>query len=169
MIVAFIQSAVVAKQSKSQRKIMILTTWQRFNRGAVSPLHRTLRDELDGLFQQALGQSATENFVPALDLAEDKEAVFARLEVPGVKKEDISISLDDGVLTITGERKEEPAREGGAVYRRERVYGKFERVISLPSRVDAAKIKATYTDGVLNVTLPKAEEAKPKQIPVELQ
>ena len=82
-----------------------------------------------------------------------------------MRKEDIEISLQDGTLTISGERKDEADQENGAT-RTERFTGKFRRSITLPTRVDANKVSATYKDGILTVTLPKAEEAKPKQIQV---
>jgi HSP20 family protein len=141
-----------------------------------SPLHRALRlhDELDNFFQLALGRRFdTDQFqfgsTPALDLYEDKENVVVKVELPGMKKEDIAISLEDGVLTVSGERKQDSTQESATICRCERVSGRFERQISLPTPVDEAKIKATYTDGILTVTLPRAEEAKPKQIPVEIK
>ena len=160
---------------------MILTRLQRLNRG-VSPFQRvvTLREELDNLFGQAFGQPVEtpydsdpdrlpEGCLPALDLYEDKEGLVARVELPGLKKEDIAISLHEGALTVSGERKQDPQLDAATVRRSERVVGRFERRISLPCKVDAEKIKATYTDGVLTVTLPKAEEAKLKNIPINIK
>ena len=83
-----------------------------------------------------------------------------------MRKEDIEISLHDGVLSISGERKEETTSEGAT--RTERSFGKFRRSVTLPSRVDVNQVKAAYKDGILTVTLPKAEEAKPKQIQINL-
>lgn len=140
----------------------------------------TLRDELDNLFQQALKRPLRTPFdldlgrlpegcLPALDLYEDKDGLVAKVELPGMKKEDIAISLDNEVLTVSGERKQNPQPDGATACRCERVLGRFERRISLPCQVDAGKIKAVYADGVLTVTLPKAEEAKPKQIPIDVK
>jgi HSP20 family protein len=84
-----------------------------------------------------------------------------------MRKEDIEISLQDGMLTISGERKSETV-EGEKAERTERYVGKFRRSISLPTQVDSSKVTATYRDGILTVTLPKAEEAKPKQIQVNV-
>jgi HSP20 family protein len=161
---------------------MIFTRLQRFNRGGVSPFHRmvTLRDELDNLFQQALGRPLETPFhpdasglpeggLPALDLYEDKDSWVVKVELPGLKKEDIAISLEDGALTVSGERKQNPKHDAATVCRCERVLGRFERSIGLPGNVDAGKSKAAYTDGVLTVTLPKSEEAKPKQIPINIK
>ena len=91
-----------------------------------------------------------------------------KAELPGMKKEDIDVSLHDGALSISGERKSEEKLENAEVYRSERFFGRFQRTVALPATVDAAKISAQYKDGVLTVTLPKAEEAKPKQIDVQV-
>ena len=91
-----------------------------------------------------------------------------QVELPGFKREDIQVSLQDGVLTISGERKEEKVSKESEVHRQERYYGKFARALTLPTAVAADKVKAAYKDGVLTVTLPKAEEAKPKQIDVNI-
>ena len=106
-------------------------------------------------------------WTPALDLYQNNDNVVAIVELPGMRKEEIEISLQDGTLTISGERKEEAGQENGAT-RTERCTGKFRRSITLPTRVDVNKVSATYKDGILTVTLPKAEEAKPKQIQINL-
>ena len=97
---------------------------------------------------------------------EDKDSYTVRIEVPGLRREDIEVSLQDGSLTIAGERKVETIKEGTEVHRQERCYGKFSRVLTLPATVAADHVKAAYKDGILTVTLPKAEEAKPRQINV---
>jgi HSP20 family protein len=102
---------------------------------------------------------------PALDLYETGDHFVAVVELPGMRKEDIDISLHDGTLTINGERKRE-INNGETAQRTERYVGTFRRSIALPTRVDASKVSATYQNGILKVTLPKAEEAKPKQIQV---
>jgi len=149
---------------------------QRFNWRDVSPLQRllTLHGQLDNLFHCAWGQADGSGFefvssAPALDLFEEKDSFTVKVELPGMKKEDIAISLDDGVLTVSGERKANTPPDGATFVRRETTPGRFERNVTLPSRVDAEKIKAAYTDGVLSITLPRAEEAKPKQIPVDIK
>jgi HSP20 family protein len=120
----------------------------------------SLQDELDRLF------SDSQPWAPVLDVQEDKDNFRVRVELPGLKREDIAVSLDDGVLVVSGERKTETVDEGTEVHRQERYYGKFSRALTLPSAVAADKVKAAYKDGILTVTLPKAEEAKPKQIAV---
>jgi HSP20 family protein len=103
---------------------------------------------------------------PTLDLYHSSDNVIAVVELPGMRKEDIEISLHDGTLTISGERKQESSSDGDNAERTERYIGAFRRSIALPTRVDANKVSATYRDGILTVTLPKAEEVKPKQIQV---
>ena len=153
---------------------MIFTRLQNLNRGEFSQFRRvvTLPDDLNNLFLQALGQPVKAGFdteacrFPALDLYEDNAGLVVKVELPGTRKEDINIALEDGVLAVSGERKANPKPETGSICRCERTLGQFERRVTLPYQVDAGKIQASYTDGVLTVTLPKAEEAKSKQIPI---
>jgi HSP20 family protein len=105
---------------------------------------------------------------PALDVLDDKDNLVVKVELPGLKKDEINLSLHDGVLTISGERKHEVEKKEGQSFRSERYFGKFQRGVTLPTAVDASKVNATYKDGVLTVELPKAEEAKPKQIAVSV-
>ena len=133
----------------------------------------TLRDELDTLFEMPLWSGFGRQsqlfsaWTPALDVYQNNDNVVAMIELPGMKKEDIEISLHDGMLTISGERKSETP-EGDKAERSERFIGNFRRSITLPTRIDANKVSASYKDGILTVTLPKAEEAKPKQIQVNV-
>jgi HSP20 family protein len=141
--------------------------WPSLNRWA------NLRDDLDTLlelpFWSGSGRQAQlfSGWTPALDLYQNNDNIVAVVELPGMRKEDIEISLQDGMLTISGERKEEGGQDNGAT-RTERFTGKFRRSITLPTRVDINKVSAIYKDGLLTVTLPKAEEAKPKQIQINL-
>ncbi len=121
----------------------------------------SLQDELDRLFE-----SPVTAWAPALDVQEDKNSFNIRVELPGMKREDIEVTLQDGALVITGERKEEKVHEDTTVHRQERYYGKFSRALTLPAVVSGDQVKAQYKDGILIVTLPKAEEAKPKAITV---
>jgi len=120
-----------------------------------------LQDEWDRLFETPLRAWA-----PALDVHEDKDAYTIRAELPGMKREDIEVSIQEGTLVISGERKSESVGEETEVHRQERYFGKFSRALTLPTAVAGDKVKATYKDGILTVVLPKAEEAKPKQIAV---
>jgi len=131
-----------------------------------------LRDDLNSFFELPFwstfgrgGQLFT-GWSPALDLYQNNDNVVAVIELPGMRKEEIEISLHDGMLTISGERKRESSSNGDNAERTERYIGAFRRSIALPTRVDANKVSATYRDGILTVTLPKAEEVKPKQIQV---
>lgn len=131
----------------------------------------TLRNEINRLFESPLGEfnHETEFFnrwTPALDLYEDKDNFLVRVELPGMDKRDINISLHEGILTISGERKSEQTSEG-TVSRSERFLGRFQRTLSLPKAVEPNGVKANYKDGILTVTLPKTEESKPKQIEVK--
>jgi HSP20 family protein len=123
----------------------------------------SLQNELDRLFEAP--QPA---WSPALDVRENKDSYIIRAELPGLKREDIEVSLQDGALVISGERTVEKVEEGVEVHRQERYYGKFQRALTLPEPVAADKVKADYKDGVLTVTLPKTEEAKPKKIDVSV-
>ncbi len=133
----------------------------------------SLRDELSRLFDLSLpGFTGDANpfsgWAPALDVYQDKDNVLVRAELPGLKKEEIELSLHEGVLTLSGERKREEESQKGTSTRSERFFGKFERSVELPGTVDSTKVTAAYKDGILTVTLPKAEEAKPKQIQINV-
>ena len=133
----------------------------------------SLRDELDRLFESPWTELARTSqllsgWTPALDIHEDKDNFIVRAELPGMKREEIDVSLHDGALSLSGERKMEQKFEEAEVYRTERFFGKFQRTVSLPAAVAADKVKAQYKDGVLTITLPKTEEAKPKQISVNV-
>jgi HSP20 family protein len=116
-------------------------------------------------FQQENG-SITSSWYPACDVFEDKEAVKIVAELPGVKSEDVKLSLENNLLTIRGEKKQEAEERSERVHRYERSYGSFERAFVLPSTVDADKISAQYENGVLTVIVPKVERARPREIPV---
>jgi len=128
----------------------------------------SLRDELDRLFQAPLAELARGGWTPALDVFEDKDNVVVKAELPGMKREDIQVSVHDGSLSISGERKTEAKNEDAEVYRSERFVGRFQRTVTLPTPTAADKVKAQYKDGILTITLPKTEEAKPKQIEVNV-
>lgn len=154
---------------------MNLIRWQRPELSTWPGLGRlsNLRDEIDRFFEAPWAELARTSqllsgWTPALDLHEDKDNFVAKIELPGMKKEDIDVTLHDGVLSISGERKSEEKFENAEVYRSERFFGRFQRSVTLPAPVAADKIKAQYKDGILTVTLPKTEESKPKQIDVQV-
>jgi HSP20 family protein len=105
---------------------------------------------------------------PLVDVVETKENILLKVEVPGVKQEDINISIEDNTLTVKGERKYESQVDEEGYSRFERTYGAFQRSVQLPPTVDADRVKAGYKDGVLEIQLPKREEAKPKTVKVEV-
>ncbi len=154
---------------------MNLTRWHRPELSTWAGLGRLtdLRDEIDRLFEAPLSELARttqllSGWTPPLDMHEDKENVIVQVELPGMKKEDIDISLHDGSLSISGEKRTEETHKDSDVYRSERFVGRFQRTLTLPVSVAADKVKAQYKDGILTVTMPKTEEAKPKQIDVQV-
>jgi HSP20 family protein len=142
-----------------------LSSWSSADRLA------SLRDEVNRLFDfswPSRDSGLFSGWSPALDVFDDKDNLVVKVELPGLKKDEINLSLHDGVLTISGERKREHETKDGDAFRSERYFGKFQRSVTLPTAVDSTKVKATYKDGILSVDLPKAEEAKPKQIAVNV-
>jgi len=125
-----------------------------------------LRRDMDGLFSN-YGRTATATTYPLVNVYDDKDAMVVTAELPGASKEKVSITFSDGVLTIAG-RQESPAGvKNMTAVRRERTEGDFEKTITIPTKIDQNKINASFTNGILTVTLPKAEEAKPKTITIE--
>jgi len=132
-----------------------------------------LREEIDRLFETPFADFSRmgeffNGWAPALDLSEDKDNLVATVEIPGLSKENLDVSVHEGVLNVSGERVKANERETGEAHRQERVYGRFHRSISLPKPVKVDSIKATYRDGILTVTMPKTEQAKPRQIEVSV-
>lgn len=136
---------------------------------------RRWNDEFDTLFENFLRpmrwveEDAGEGLVPRLDVVERDNEFVVKAEMPGIKKDDIEVSLENGVLTITAEsRSETEEKEGERVIRQERRYGKYLRSLRLGKEIDEKKVKAAYKDGILELVLPKAEEVKPKKITVDV-
>lgn len=134
-----------------------------------------IQKEMNKLFDFSLDRwgdrhaAAEEAFwAPAVDIHDSKENLIVKADIPGVDKENIDVTVHDGVLSIRGEKKEFNETKKDGALRTERFYGSFLRQIALPTAVDDAKIKASYKNGVLELTLPKKEEAKPKQIKVDI-
>lgn len=134
-----------------------------------------MSDRLNRMFnRQALPQVNTKetmvvaDWVPSVDVSETDGEYQIKAEIPDVKKEDVKVTLEDGVLTIQGERKHEKEEKGKKYHRVERSYGSFARSFTLPDLVDEEKVKAEFKDGVLNLQLPKSEKAKPKAIEVKV-
>lgn len=115
---------------------------------------------------EALGKGM---WTPAVDIFETEDAVVVKAEIPGVERDQIAVEIKDGILTLHGERKFEKEVKEENYHRIERAYGTFHRSFSLPSSVEQDKISAKFNEGVLEVTLPKKERAKPKQIKVDVK
>ncbi len=148
---------------------MMLKRYYKPNQIGVSPLW-SVRHDLDQLFGASplsgLFGDAPSDWSPSLDAVEEKNQFLVKLELPGLKSEDVKITFEDGLLNISGERKEEKVANENKVHLNERVYGKFERGIRFPSPVQSDKVSAKFVDGVLEIALPKTEETKPRQIQI---
>ncbi|MDD2914400.1 MAG: Hsp20/alpha crystallin family protein [Gallionella sp.] len=111
---------------------------------------------------------AVADWMPSVDISETDTAYLIKGEIPGVKKEDVKVTIQDGMLTIQGERKQEKEDKGKKFHRVECCYGSFMRSFRVPDDADENSVKAEFKDGMLNVTLAKSEKAKPKQINVSV-
>jgi len=126
---------------------------------------RTFEDVMNRMFNEPAG---VRPWTPPVDIVENENELVLTADIPGVKMEDIDIKLEDGTLTITGNREFVSEKKEGGYHRIERAYGKFQRAFSLPESIDAEKVSAAYVNGVLRVTLPKKEIAKPRSIKIAL-
>ena len=134
----------------------------------------TLQSDMNRLFNTMFDapgsgggqQSAMRRWTPAMDLAETEDAFVLRADLPGVSQEDVHIELEDTVLTVSGERKADHETKGEGFYRVERSFGQFSRALTLPKGVDPEAIAASFTDGVLEVRIPKPEQRKPRRIAI---
>jgi HSP20 family protein len=143
---------------------------------APEPVH-TLQQRLNRLFGEAfpqltlLGEEpiSLAGWSPSCDIYETGNEIVVKAEIPGVKKEDVKLSIQDNVLTLSGERKFEEETKKENYVRVERGYGSFSRSFTLPPSVDAKKISAEFKDGLLEVKLPKLEEAKPKEVEIKVK
>ncbi len=133
-----------------------------------------IRDDMDRLFNQFFSRPFDSeelpevDWSPRVDIMEKDNEYIVKAETPGMKKDDIKITMQDNVLSIKGEKKEEVKEEDKNYHLCERRYGKFVRSFRLPTPVEAKKINASYKDGILSIVLPKSEEAKPKEIEIKM-
>jgi HSP20 family protein len=148
---------------------MDLVRWDPFN-----GLDR-IQSQINEFFDEALGRprtypisAAASTWYPPVDILESRDAYLIRAELPGMKKEDINLEFSDGAVTLSGERKYEEPAAGVEYHRAERVTGKFLRSFSVPQTIRQDEMKATYRDGILEIHIPKAEEAKAKQIAISV-
>ncbi len=143
-------------------------------------LRRDPEQEMEDMLERyarALGQPragsqeviATGDWAPRVNIAETEKAFEIKAEIPEVNKEDVKVTVHNGVLTIQGERKQEKEEKGKKFHRVERLYGNFTRSFTLPDNVDETKISALFKDGILNLQIQKTEEAKPKSIEVKVE
>ena len=127
-------------------------------------------DRLNRMFEDLQTEALNQAWVPAVDIYEtDTLEVVIKAELPDVKKEDIGVTFENNILTLTGERKQDQTTRREQFQRVERRFGSFSRSFTLPASVDAGQIAASYKDGVLTIRLPRREEAKPKQINVNVE
>ena len=147
---------------------MELSPWKPF--GELSPF----RKEMDRLWNRFLGETPfartfNEMWSPSVDISETKDDFVVKAELPGLEAKDVNVSISGNVLTIKGEKKAEEEEKDEHYHRVERYSGSFQRVFQLPSGVKADKVEANFDKGVLEVTLPKVEEAKKKEIEVKVK
>jgi HSP20 family protein len=132
-----------------------------------------IQSEMNRMFDTVFGHPAVSGsgerlWAPLCDMWETKEDLVVSFELPGVSEKDVNVSITGDLLTVRGERQWQEQAKNDNYHRLERMYGKFERSVQLPFPVQANKVKATYRDGVLVVTLPKAEEVKPREIKIDI-
>ncbi len=131
----------------------------------------SLQSEMNRLFNSAFAgpaANAPQRWMPAMDLVEQADAYVLRADLPGIKQDDVKLHVEDNVLTVAGERKLQTESEGGGYHRLERSFGTFSRALTLPKGVDAEAVTASFTDGVLEVRIPKPEEAQPRRIEISV-
>jgi HSP20 family protein len=143
---------------------MELVRWEPF--AGFGSLHSVFNDLFDGNVDRT--EPRVSKWYPAVDVLESKDSYLIRAELPGMKKEDIKVEVKDGTLVLSGERKSEKPAEGVEYRHTERVSAKFWRSFSLPETVKQDGIEAAYKDGVLEIRVPKAEQAKPRQIEISV-
>ena len=150
---------------------MAITRWRDLEWSPFRELVR-LQDEMDRWFGSQLGRRGRfgeRTFIPSVDLYYEEGHLKARADLPGIKPKDITVTVTDNTLTIRGKREADHKERGESYEYSERWFGEFERSIELPVSVEAGKIEATFTDGVLDITLPVHEEIKPRQIEVKVK
>ena len=145
---------------------MELVRWEPF--AGFGDVRSVFNDLFDENFGRSSAQPSMSKWYPAVDVLESKESYLIRAELPGMKREDINVEVKDGTLLLSGERKSEKPAEGVEYRHVERSTAKFWRSFSLPETVKQEGIEATYKDGILEIRVPKAEEAKPRQIEISV-
>jgi HSP20 family protein len=137
-------------------------------RREIEGLHREMDRLFEGMWREGVGTSLLPDYwtrrelVPQLDVSEDDKAFHVKVELPGMDQQDVDVTMSDRMLMIRGEKKEEKEAKEKDYYRRERAYGAFRRSIEIPAAVDATKIEASFSKGILTIDLPKTKEAQEK-------
>jgi HSP20 family protein len=130
----------------------------------------SLQSEMNRLFDTFFGGSAAgspgRRWIPPMDLVETDDHLVLRADLPGLDRDDVSIEIKDGVLTVSGERRAEHESKTDAFYRVERAFGSFSRSLNLPDGIDAEKVEAAFEKGVLEVRIPKPEQRKPHRVEI---
>ncbi|MBW2249802.1 MAG: Hsp20/alpha crystallin family protein [Deltaproteobacteria bacterium] len=149
---------------------MTIVKWDPFRNVAA------LQDRINRIFDESFSRTANVDddismsaWKPTVDIYETDEAIILKAELPGIKKEDVSVEIKDNVITLRGERVEDKEIKEGSYFRKERCFGTFSRAFNLQHRVQPDKIKAKFKDGILEIEIPKPEEEKPKQITVNVE
>ncbi len=147
---------------------MEIIPWRPF--GEVS----SLRKEMDNLWNRFLGETSfpglvSQEWLPSVDISETKDTLLIKAELPGLEAKDVSITVSGDLLTIKGEKKQEEEKKDEHYYCSERYYGSFQRSIRLPVNINTDKVDATFEKGILQVALPKTEEAKKKEIEIKVK
>jgi HSP20 family protein len=122
-----------------------------------------------GLWREPEERSLRGSWVPAINILEREDAMVITADLPGLKAEDVEVTVEEGTLSIRGERRLEEAAEGETYHRVERLYGVFERTFTLPNSVDVEKIEARFCNGEMVLTLPKREESKPRSVKIKIE
>lgn len=147
---------------------MAIVRWQPY--GAVASLQNSINKLFNDAFSRA---NIDEDFAlsawkPVVDIFDKEDAIVIHAELPGVKKEDVTIEVKDNILTLRGERSESKEIKEDKYYRKERTFGSFHRAFSLPAAINPDTIKANFKDGILEIEIPKPEEQKPKQVTISI-
>ena len=153
---------------------MAIVRWEPFGRN-ILPWQGfdVLRSRMDRLFdefsREDTGEVVQSKWLPSVDIREDQDQYFIQAEIPGMTRKDIKITLEGTALTISGEKKFERENKENKYHLTERVYGNFSRTFNLPSKVNAKEIKANHSDGVLQISIPKAAEVRPREIEISIK
>jgi len=152
--------------------MVMLTRWN--PTGETANLNQRMERLFDEMLGRGLWRTAEErplrgSWVPAINILEREDAIVIQADLPGLKAEDVEVTVEEGTLNIRGERKLEEANEGETYHRVERLYGAFERTFTLPNSVDTTRIDARFKNGEMLLTLPKREESKPRSVKIKIE